>query len=64
MKGLIWWIWNPWPYMGGDHIHGFDVKLAWELGLPPDNLEPDVYWLGECAWTCMEDNTNLGLRTV
>lgn len=65
MKGLIWWVWKPWPEIDdNDYCYDYDVRLAWELALPPDDLKPDIYWLGECAWTSMEDNMNLGLRSV
>ena len=57
---MIWWIWS----MAGYKIFDFDVRLAWEMAYEYPEVEPDVYWLGECAWTCMEDNTNLGLKTV
>lgn len=49
---MIWWIWtvkttNP--------VHLFSVVAAWRYD------DPDVYWLGECAWTCRSDLMGIGL---
>jgi len=53
--GAIWWLWTAYsPAL----VHVFNVADAWRYG----DDEPDVYWLGECAWTAMRDNMKIGLR--
>lgn len=54
---MIWWIWNTYEY-DEDIIHTFDVVAQWLYG----GDEPDIYWLGECAWTCITDNSGIGLK--
>lgn len=50
---MIWWLWTAYdPVM----VHTFDVNAAW------DSPDPDVQWLGECAWTSRYNNTSLQLR--
>lgn len=53
MSGVIWW-----EAYSATHVGCFDVNAAWA----DEWDEPDVSWLGECAWTARADNTALGLR--
>jgi len=53
---VIWWLWRV---LGPDDtgaVHVVDLGDWWRAD------DPDVAWLGECAWTCRTDNTGLGLR--
>lgn len=50
-EAVIWWIWTTVQY-----AMTFDVEDAWK------GSDPDVYWLGEGAWTARQDNMSLGLR--
>ena len=52
-KALIWWLWDAFT---PTKVHIFDVDEAWQED------DPDVYWLGECAWTSRLDNIGLGLK--
>jgi hypothetical protein len=50
---MIWWLWTAYtPVL----VFVFDVVDAWSTE------DPDVAWLGECAWTARVDNAGMGLR--
>lgn len=49
---MIWWIWTA-----VNEVHLFNVNDAWWW-----DHDPDVNWLGECAWTARRDNMGIGLR--
>jgi hypothetical protein len=58
---MIWWLWTAFrPVL----VHTFDVNAAWrwcdEVG--GTDLENDLSWLGEGAWTARGDNMGFGLR--
>ena len=54
-EGLIWWLWTAFdPVI----VHTFDVAASWEF------FDPDVAWLGECAWTGRADTAGIGLRVA
>lgn len=39
---MIWWLWTAFdPVI----VNIFDIDAAWQ------DEDPDVYWLGESAWT-------------
>ena len=53
---MIWWLWTAYnPPL----VFTFNVNANWEF---LDEPEPDVYWLGEIAWTARHDNMGIGLK--
>lgn len=52
-NAMIYWLWYAFNPV---KVHVVDLSEWW------DSDDPDVYWLGECAWTGRTDNTGIGLK--
>jgi hypothetical protein len=50
---VIWWLWTAYV---PTRVQVIDLAEWWDCD------EPDVEWLGECAWTGRVDNAGTGLR--
>lgn len=57
---MIWWLWTDLMGFSNDM---FDVSLEWEMSYD-FGTRPDIYWLGECAWTAVIDNMGIKLSKV
>jgi hypothetical protein len=55
MPGLVWWLWTAFEPA---EVHIYNVAAAWR------QEDPDVRWLGECAWTARADNSATGLVSL